>query len=160
MSGFFIAKKCRNLHEIVKMQFTTPIPIPKNLNPIDYNSKIVSLGSCFAENMGEKFQYFKFESATNPFGIIFNPVSIERIIDRVVNDVLFTEEDLFFHNERWHCFEVHSDLSHSNASELLVNLNQILEETKKKLQEATHIVVTYGTLFRSPALSHGHLRTA
>ena len=127
------------------MNFTTKIDIPKNPNPIDYNSKIVSLGSCFAENMGDKFQYFKFQSAINPFGIIFNPVSIEKIIDRVVNEVLFTEEDIFFHNERWHCFEVHSDLSHSNADELLVNLNQILGETKKQLQEATHIIITYGT---------------
>nr|WP_315158033.1 GSCFA domain-containing protein [uncultured Flavobacterium sp.] len=127
------------------MNFTTKIDIPQNPNQIDYNSKIISLGSCFAENMGDKFQYFKFQSATNPFGIIFNPVSIERIIDRVVNDVLFTEEDIFFHNERWHCFEVHSDLSHSDGTELLENLNQILEETKKQLQEATHIIITYGT---------------
>lgn len=127
------------------MNFTTKINIPKNPNPIDYKSRIVSLGSCFAENMGDKFQYFKFQSAINPFGIIFNPVSIERIIDRVVNDILFTEEDVFFHNERWHCFEVHSDLSHSKAGEFLENLNQILVETKKQLREATHIIITYGT---------------
>ncbi|TRX38846.1 GSCFA domain-containing protein [Flavobacterium sp. ZT3R18] len=127
------------------MNFRTQIPIPNHPNPIDYNSKIVSLGSCFAENMGDKFQYFKFQSTTNSFGIIFNPVAIERIIDRVVNDTLFTEEDVFFHNERWHCFEVHSDLSHSNPEDLLGNLNQILRETKKQLQEATHIIITYGT---------------
>lgn len=127
------------------MNFRTKIPIPKNPNQIDYNSKIVSLGSCFAENIGDKFQYFKFQNAINPFGIIFNSVSIERIIDRVVNDVLFTEQDIFFHNERWHCFEVHSDLSHSNAGELLVNLNHILGETKKQLYGATHVIITYGT---------------
>jgi hypothetical protein len=127
------------------MKFRTKINIVPSSTPIGYNSKIVSLGSCFAENMGEKFQYFKFESATNPFGIIFNPVSIEKIINRVVNDVLFTEDDVFFHNERWHCFEVHSDLSHSNATELLANLNQIIRETKKQLQEATHVIITYGT---------------
>ncbi|PWA07766.1 GSCFA domain-containing protein [Flavobacterium laiguense] len=127
------------------MNFTTQIPIPKTPNPIDYNSKIVSLGSCFAENMGDKFQYFKFQSSTNPFGIVFNPVSIERIIDRVVNDTLFTDEDIFFHNERWHCFEVHSDLSCASQDELLTSLNQILLETKKQLQETTHIIITYGT---------------
>jgi hypothetical protein len=103
------------------------------------------LGSCFAENMGDKFQYFKFQSTINPFGIIFNPVSIKKIIDRVVNELLFTEEDIFFHNERWHCFEVHSDLSHSDKAELLTNLNQILVETKKQLQEASHVIITYGT---------------
>lgn len=127
------------------MNFTTKIDIPQNPNPIDYSSKIVSLGSCFAENMGDKFQYFKFQSTTNPFGIIFNPVSIEKIMDRVVNEVLFTEEDIFFHNERWHCFEVHSDLSHPDVTEFLANLNQILVQTKKQLQEVTHIIITYGT---------------
>ncbi|AOW09382.1 GSCFA domain-containing protein [Flavobacterium gilvum] len=127
------------------MNFRTKIAIPKNPNPINYNSKIVSLGSCFAENMGDKFQYFKFQSATNPFGIIFNPVSIEKIVDRVINYDLFTEEDIFFHNERWHCFEVHSDLSHSDKSKLFTNLNQILVETKKQLQEASHVIITYGT---------------
>jgi len=127
------------------MNFTTKIDIPKTQNPIDYNSKIVSLGSCFAENMGDKFQYFKFQSAINPFGIIFNSVSIEKIIGRVVNDVLFTEEDIFFYNERWHCFEVHSDLSHSDKAEFVTNLNQILVETKRQLQEASHIIITYGT---------------
>lgn len=127
------------------MQFRTQIPIPNHLNSIDYNSKIVSLGSCFAENMEDKFGYFKFQSATNPFGIIFNPVSIEKIIDRVVKENLFTEEDIFFHNERWHCFEVHSDLSCASQEELLVNLNQILRETKKQLVGATHVIITYGT---------------
>jgi hypothetical protein len=127
------------------MKFITKINIVPNSNPIDYNSKIISLGSCFAENMGEKFDYFKFQNTTNPFGIIFNPVSIERIMDRVVNEVIFTEEDIFFHNERWHCFEVHSDLSHSDKDEFLANLNQILAQTKKQLQGATHIIITYGT---------------
>jgi hypothetical protein len=127
------------------MNFTTKIDITQNPNLIDYNSKMVSLGSCFAENMGDKFQYFKFQSTINPFGIIFNPVSIEKIIDRMVNGTLFTQEDIFFYNERWHCFEVHSDLSHSNSEELLGNLNQILRETKKQLREATHVIITYGT---------------
>jgi hypothetical protein len=127
------------------MLFRTQIPISISPDPIDYNSKIVSFGSCFAENMGDKFQYFKFQSSTNPFGIIFNPVSIEKIIDRVVKETLFTEEDIFFHNERWHCFEVHSDLSCASQEELLVNLNQILRETKKQLVEASHVIITYGT---------------
>jgi hypothetical protein len=140
-----MSKKCRNLQEIYTMQFTTQIPIRENLNPIDYNSKIVSLGSCFAENIGAKFGYFKFQSKTNPFGIIFNPVSIKRIIERVVCDKLFSEEDVFFHNEQWHCFEVHSDVSNSSKEELVENLNNILVETKIQLQTATHIIITFGT---------------
>lgn len=127
------------------MQFRTQIPISKTNNPIDYNSKIISLGSCFAENMAEKFDYFKFQNETNAFGIIFNPVSIERIIQRVVKQELFTEKDVFFHNERWHSFDVHSDLSNSDREELLETLNKAIIETYKQIKEATHIIITFGT---------------
>jgi hypothetical protein len=105
----------------------------------------VSLGSCFAENMAVKFDYFKFENICNPFGIIFNPVSIEKIIHKAVNQKLFTEKDLFFHNERWHCFDVHSDLSNPDKEDLISNLNAIIISTKQQLQEASHIIITYGT---------------
>ncbi|OXB01551.1 GSCFA domain-containing protein [Flavobacterium pectinovorum] len=127
------------------MQFRTQIPLSKTNNPIDYNSKVLSFGSCFAENMANKFDYFKFQNETNPFGIIFNPVSIEKIIDRTVQEKWFTEKDVFFHNERWHSFEVHSDLSNSDRQELLETLNKAISETRKQLKETTHIIITYGT---------------
>ena len=133
------------------MQFRTQIPLSKTNNPIDYNSKVLSFGSCFAENMADKFDYFKFQNETNPFGIIFNPVSIEKIIERTVEEKEFTEKDIFFHNERWHSYEVHSDLSNSDRQELLETLNKAIAETNKQLKEATHIIITYGTswIYRS-----------
>ncbi|WP_163410571.1 GSCFA domain-containing protein [Flavobacterium ajazii] len=127
------------------MQFRTQIPVLKSNNPIDYNSKVLSVGSCFAENMADKFDYFKFQNVTNPFGIIFNPVSIENLFRRACEQKLFEEKDVFFHNERWHSFEVHSDLSNSDREELLETLNKSIAETYKKLQEATHLIITYGT---------------
>ncbi|MBF2708146.1 GSCFA domain-containing protein [Flavobacterium soyangense] len=127
------------------MQFRTQIPISKSQNSIDYNSKIVSFGSCFAENIAEKLDYFKFQNTCNPFGIIFNPVSIEKIIRKAVNQELFTEKDIFFHNECWYCFNVHSDLSNTNKDDFLNNLNQLLQSTKQQLQEASYIIITYGT---------------
>lgn len=127
------------------MNFTTRIPIEKSRNPISYDSKIVSLGSCFAENMGEKFGYFKFESSVNPFGIIFNPVSIEKLVSRVVSQEKFTEEDIFFYNDLWHCFEVHSELSNQDKEELLNKLNLLLKEFHFQISKSTHFQITYGT---------------
>lgn len=127
------------------MQFRTQIPISKTNNPIGYNSKIISIGSCFAENMAEKFDYFKFQNETNPFGIIFNSVSIEKIISRIIKKEFYTEKDVFFYNERWHSYEVHSDLSNADRQELLETLNKAISETYKYLKEATHIIITYGT---------------
>ena len=127
------------------MNFTTKIPITQNANPIDYNSKIVSFGSCFAENMGDKLLYYKFQTQVNPFGIIFNPFSIEKLIERVVLQRYFTKDDIFFFNERCHCYEVHSELSDADAEVVLSKLNRILSDTQKQLQQATHIIITYGT---------------
>lgn len=127
------------------MQFRTRIPILKSNNPVRYDSKILSIGSCFAENMAEKFDYFKFQNETNPFGIIFNSVSIEKLFERICKEQWFEEKDVFFHNERWHSFDVHSDLSNADRQELLETLNKAILETNKQLKEATHIIITFGT---------------
>nr|WP_309756203.1 GSCFA domain-containing protein [Flavobacterium sp.] len=127
------------------MYFRTQIPIPKSSHRIDYYSKIMSLGSCFAVNMAEKLDYFKFQNSCNPFGILFHPLAIEKLIDFAVSEKQFTENDIFFHNERWHCFDVHSDLSNSSKEELLKSLNSILESTNQQITESTHSIITYGT---------------
>ena len=127
------------------MQFQTKIPILQSDFMIDYQSKMLSLGSCFAENIGHKFDYFKFQNVTNPFGILFHPLAIEKLIDFAVSQKKFTPEDIFFHNERWHCFDAHSDLSHPNQDEFLQNLNAILASTFQHIIESSHIIITYGT---------------
>lgn len=127
------------------MQFTTKITIPKSSFPIDYNSKIMSLGSCFAENMSENFDYFKFQNTVNPFGIIFNPVSIEKLVNRIVNQIEFTEKDIFLHNDLWHCYEVHSELSNSNKEDFLKELNLLIFQSFNFLIQTSHLIITYGT---------------
>ena len=127
------------------MQFSTKIPVQKSSFPIDYDSKIMLLGSCFAENIGEKFNYFKFQATTNPFGIIFNAVSLEKLIRRAVENRTFTENDIFFHNDLWHCFEVHSELSNSDKDVFLESLNDLIRSTNKQLSDSTHIIITLGT---------------
>ena len=66
------------------MKLQTEIPLQPEENQIDYSSKILLLGSCFSENIGAKFDYFKFQNLQNPFGVIFNPVSIEKLVVRAI----------------------------------------------------------------------------
>ncbi|MDI6031881.1 GSCFA domain-containing protein [Flavobacterium sp. LB2P84] len=127
------------------MQFRTQIPISKSNYPIDYNATIMSLGSCFAVNMAEKLDYFKFQNSCNPFGILFHSLAIEKLIDFAVSEKQFTENDIFFHNERWHCFDMHSDLSNSNKEELVATLNTIIKSINQQITESTHFIITYGT---------------
>jgi hypothetical protein len=128
------------------MKLTTQISLKKQPdNLIDYHSKVLLLGSCFADNIAEKFQYFKFQSNHNPFGILYHPKAIETLIQNAVDNKVYQESDVFFHNERWHCFEAHSDLSSSSKEKLMQNLNEAIQSTHQYIQKSTHIIITLGT---------------
>lgn len=139
------------------MQFTTQIPIQKSNHPIDYNSRIVSLGSCFAVNIGQKLDYFKFRNTTNPFGILFHPLALENFIGFAVNDKTFIEADIFFHNERWHCFDAHSDMSHPDKETMLSGLNDAAALTNSEIKNATHLLITLGTAWVYRNMQSGEL---
>jgi hypothetical protein len=128
------------------MILQTSIPLePKLTHRIDYHSKLVLLGSCFSENIGQKLAYYQLQTFQNPFGILFHPLGIERLITNAIQKKEYTEKDIFFHNERWHCFDVHSSKSMLTKEVFLSQLNQTLQNTYKQLQNASHIIITLGT---------------
>jgi len=127
------------------VQFRTNIPLKEELNKIDYKSKLLLIGSCFSENISKKLAYYKFKIHSNPFGILFNPIAIETFITNAIRNKKYTEKDIFQLNERWHCFDAHSDLSASDKNELLNNLNEAISDTNQYLKEASHIIITLGT---------------
>ena len=128
------------------MNLQTHIPFSKNTNnPIDYNSKIILLGSCFSDNIGQKLRYHKFQSILNPFGILFHPKAIETIIKNALCKKEYTEKDLFFLNERWQSFEAHSKLSSSSKDEVIEELNKASAVINTALKSSSHIIITLGT---------------
>jgi len=128
----------------MKLQTTIPLE-PQQHNQIDYNSSILLLGSCFVENIGNKLDYFKFKNLQNPFGILFQPLAIEKLINYALNEKEFTKEDIFFHNEQWHCYDAHSKLSNVSKEDLLTDLNKQIDLTAKQLNNSSHIIITLGT---------------
>ncbi|WP_282136560.1 GSCFA domain-containing protein [Seonamhaeicola maritimus] len=128
------------------MNLQTKIPLSKQSNNlIDYKSDILLLGSCFVENIGEKLAYFKFKNEINPFGILFHPKAIETLVENALQGKVYTENDVFFNNEQWHCFDAHSKLSSSSKDNLLNGLNDQIKLTAKGLANSTHIIITLGT---------------
>jgi len=127
------------------MNFRTQIPQQNVHNQIDHDSKVLLIGSCFTENIGKKFEYFKFQNSTNPFGILFHPRAIENFILNAINQKEYTNDDVFFHNERWHCFDAHSELSDASKENLLLNLNSTIRFTFQQINNSTHLVITLGT---------------
>ena len=131
---------------MIVMNFRTQIPSRiKSNHPIDHTSKILLFGSCFSENIGEKFNYFKFQNTINSFGILFHPIAIEKLILNAINQKEYTEDDVFFNNERWHCYDAHSELSNPSKEDLLLNLNAAIESTHQGIKHSSHIIITLGT---------------
>ncbi len=128
------------------MKFHTEIPFQsQKFDQIDYNSKVLFLGSCFSENIADKFSYFKLNHLVNPFGILFHPKPIESFITNVINEKEYTVSDLFYHDQLWHCFDAHSRLSHESKEQILNSLNNSIRETHRFLKEASHVILTYWT---------------
>ncbi|MFH4969467.1 GSCFA domain-containing protein [Gaetbulibacter sp. M240] len=127
------------------MKLQTKIPLKQASNLIDYDSRLVLLGSCFSENIGTIFSEFQFQTVQNPFGILFHPEAIERFIQRSLDDYHYDAKDVFFHNERWHCLDAHSRLSTPVKEVLIENLNSKSVSGKAAILEATHIILTLGT---------------
>ncbi|MCM4163573.1 MULTISPECIES: GSCFA domain-containing protein [unclassified Arenibacter] len=127
------------------MKLQTPVPLKEAEDRIDYNSRLVVLGSCFANNIGAKLGYYKFQTLQNPFGILFHPLAIENLVQKAIDQYDYSERDIFQLNGRWYCFDAHSDLSSGSKEELLKRLNDALSITFRYLKEASHIIITLGT---------------
>ncbi len=128
------------------MKLQTNIKLEKQPHhQIDYSSKLMLLGSCFSENIGGKFEYFKFQSKINPFGILFHPVALENLITRSINQDFYTEDELIYHNEIWSCFDAHSRLNSVLKDDLLSKLNKQIELMHQQINASTHIIITLGT---------------
>ena len=127
------------------MKLQTQIPLKKASSPIDYQSKVVLLGSCFSKNIGDKLSYYKFRTLCNPFGTLFHPQAMEALVRRAVNKEYYTENDVFCYNGQWHCFDVHSSLSANSKEALLQNLNTSLEIALAHITKASHLIITLGT---------------
>jgi lysophospholipase L1-like esterase len=127
----------------VKLQ--TQIPLIQQTPAIDYDSKLLLLGSCFAENMAKKLTYFKFQNKVNPLGVLFNPVAISELLIKAKASTPYTEKDVFYSNDCWQSFRAHSRLNSTSKSEMIAGLNTALQSTQDHLKSASHIFLTFGT---------------
>lgn len=127
------------------MYFRTVVKPDKPDFSISHKDKIVSIGSCFSENIGEKFKDYKFRINVNPFGQQYNPFSIANSINRLLNPVPYTKNDLVYHEELYHSFDHHSSFSKSISEETLSNINEKLLAAHEDLKNATILFLTFGT---------------
>ena len=130
------------------MLFRSNIPAPEYPFKIDYNSTIMLLGSCFSDNIGNYFARHQFNVNSNPFGVLFNPISIERSVRLLMNPDRF-DKDRYFYKTRdlWVSFAHHGRFSRENFEDFEQNIMEQLEMASDFLRRTDVLFVTFGTAF-------------
>lgn len=72
------------------MEFRTIVNIPRPTFELEPCERILFVGSCFADNIGKRFEEEKFRAMVNPFGVMYNPVSVLHTVRRVANHTFDT----------------------------------------------------------------------
>jgi len=113
---------------------------------INHQSGVLCIGSCFAEHIFERLDEVKFETLLNPFGIIFNPISMAKSLEILLDENrIFTEQDLFQHRGGWHSFQHHSSFSNPSEEVVLEKINTALFAAREFLKKAEYLILTFGT---------------
>jgi hypothetical protein len=114
---------------------------------INYRHPLLLIGSCFTEEIGNKFIKHKFDVFQNPSGILFNPISIATTLIDAVHRVELNEGDLEFHNELWHSWKHHSRFSSPSKEILLEQACKVNQLTHDFIRKAEWIMITLGSAF-------------
>lgn len=125
--------------------FRTIIPIPANPRSIELGHSILCMGSCFAESIGNKLIENCFKICVNPFGPLFNPLSIAQNLGRLLACKNFSGEDLFEHNELWHSFAHHGSFSGIDREQCLSRINDSFAAASATIACLDTLIVTLGT---------------
>ncbi len=127
------------------MKFKLTLDAKPSKYPIEYGDKLMLIGSCFTENIGAKFKAHLFELSENPYGILFNPVSVTNALTEIMDKRMYKEEDLFHYNELWHSWNHHSRFSAIDQKDALESINHTILEAHHFLKSANRLVITLGS---------------
>ena len=129
------------------MQFFTNIHI-KPLQPsITYEDKLLLIGSCFTEHIGNYLDEVKFRTLQNPHGILFDPISVCNSLTSYIENKQYKSDDLFYLNEAWHSWQHHSRFSGIDKEQVVANINESQNRAHDFLKKADWLFITLGSSF-------------
>lgn len=127
--------------------FRTEIKSIESSFTLDYDDVLLSFGSCFSQNIGAQLSQRKFNLLFNPFGVLYNPSSIKQSIERLFGNSAYPEDQIIEHNGLWQSFDFHSSFSAVSQFECLNNIKASLSKALVQFQNATTLIVTFGTAY-------------
>ena len=129
------------------MDFQTKVELPAGLPPVSHAEWILLMGSCFAENMGRLLAENKFRVDMNPFGILYNPLSVSTALVEILKGKVYQEKDLFLYKECWHSPMHHGLFSASSPEKVLEKINTRLSQAHRSVHELDWLMLTFGTAY-------------
>ena len=129
------------------MDFMVNIDLKKPVKQISYEDKILLVGSCFTEHIGNSLQELKFSVLQNPNGILFDPHSVSESLISYIQNKQYSEKDFFKLNEIWHSWHHHSRFSNVNIDEAIRIVNHSQQNAHEFLKKANWIIITLGSSF-------------
>jgi len=139
---YYFTERMTNIENVMTQVVFEPLP-----KRITYLDSILFIGSCFSENIAKRMSERKFQSLTNPHGILFDTFSIESCLKDIISLKSYTGEDLFQYNEIYHSWNHHSNFSHIDKNIALQNINETIKASEQYLKKTNHIVITLGSAF-------------
>ncbi len=127
------------------MKFRTEIDPGVCEFKISHGQSIFLVGSCFTENIGDKFDHYRFPDFQNPNGIVYNPFSIARSLEDSIKGSIYTSENLISSEKKYCSLHHHGLFNHTNEDVVLQNINSTLSEAKGKLTNANWLILTWGS---------------
>ena len=126
--------------------FRIDIPVRRADFAIDHQHQSLLVGSCFTEHIGNRLVAAKFPVALNPFGIVYNPISVAHSLERLwAGNRPFSEAELFTHQGLWHSWEHHGRFSQPDLPTMLEGLNVAYAASAQALRRTNRLLLTLGT---------------
>lgn len=130
------------------MKLQTPVADAPCKVGISYDDRIMMLGSCFTDNIGKQLADYGFDVCINPFGTLYNPVSILRSVERLISGTPFTAEDcvqIGAGDTRWCSFSHHTSFAREDKEEFLAYANETLKAAREHFLSCGKVIITLGT---------------
>lgn len=112
---------------------------------INHTDKLMFIGSCFSDEMSKKFGLEGFQLLANPFGTIYNPISICKNIEAVIDQKKATATDLVKHDDSWVSLQHNTRFRDSDPGKLIKLINTTNSKAHEFLRSANYIFITLGT---------------
>ncbi|RPH30636.1 MAG: GSCFA domain protein [Bacteroidales bacterium] len=125
--------------------FRTKIDVQPYPFSLGYSSPTMFCGSCFTENIGSLMVERKFPILVNPFGVVYNPISVKLVIESILNAQPFDESDLKFRNGLWYSYLHHTSYSSPDKEKCLESINTDLLKASSFAKDMEYLLVTFGT---------------